>query len=172
MCPHNLLQTGACLGLQDGASSGVKFLYPVGCGTCWRCKSLSQGPPGELKFSFCMVLFWWVCEIEESFLWGKNQSALWRSGERSLLTKCVGLLHGVPPCLVGMLCLSTFKLCRVGVSQLSYELEMNFCVHQPYISLVTLQTVCVISLVGIERKWGVPRGTLMVGREEHTQKLG
>lgn len=52
----------------------------------------------------------------------ENQSALWRSGERSLLTKGVSLLHGVPPCLVGLLCLSTLKTHRVCVYQLSYEL--------------------------------------------------
>lgn len=70
MCPPNL-QTWARPGLQDKASIGVKLVYPVGCGACWRCKSLSQGPPGELKCSFCMVFFQWVCEIKEILLWGK-----------------------------------------------------------------------------------------------------
>lgn len=81
---------------------------------------------------------WW---IEMLFLWGfvlvglwdkeklsveKNQSSLRGSGERSLLTKGVSLLHGVSPHLEGLLCRSTFKPHRVWVSQMSYELEMIF----------------------------------------------
>lgn len=87
----------------------------------------------------------------------------------------------VPAHLVGLLCLSTSKPCRVRVSQLSYELELTCRSSSVYgLALACNELsdpqndVCSRFCVGIMTERGVLRADgsfSWVVREEHTQEL-